>query len=376
MTLKPKSVISAMTTYYEEHPGCSDRALHSFAQTTAKKVEGARHKIAAAIGAEDPRTIIFTKNATESINMLAQMLPFERGDTILTTDLEHNSNLLPWQFLQYKKGVNFRRLPIRPDQEGFDLNALEQALKENRVKLVSCFHASNVTGMLLPVKEMIRAAHQHGALFLLDAAQSAASEKIDVSDVDVDFLACSVHKMFGPTGVGVLYGKAELLDSLTPYHVGGGGVLDVTYDSCTLAAIPHKFETGLLDYAGIIGAGAAVDFLESIDLLAAKEHVGSLNRFVSEELAQCNGVTILGPHDPSRRGGIVNIVVSDRDVAEIGLMLDTAARIMVRTGVHCAHAWYHQHKLLPSLRASFSIYNTLDEAETFVKNLRAIVRGR
>lgn len=371
MTLKPKSIIDAMVKYYEEHPSCHSRAVHSFAKETSKKVDEARSLIAKYINANS-NEVVFTKNTTESLNMIANMLELERGDCVVTTDLEHNSNLLPWQFLTVKKGIRFYQLPIAPNDEVFNLEAYEFFLKHNKVKVVSCIYTSNITGMSLPIKDMCKIAHENGAVFILDAAQAMAHEQIDFKDLDVDFAAFSIHKMFGPTGVGILYGKQEHLNKMIPFYVGGEGVTDVHYDSCQLAKSPEKFEVGLQDYAGIIGAGEAIRYISKLNINEAHQHIINLNSRLSNFLNENADIMILGPKSPEKRSGIVNFSVKNREMGELSLMLDQAAKIMVRSGVHCGHAWFHKYDLLPSLRVSFSIYNTEEEVEKLIEVLKGL----
>lgn len=373
MTLKPKRVIDAISKYYSEHPSCHNRALHTFGELTTKKVNHSREMLAKFIGAQDHRSIVFTKNTTESINMIAQMMDFQKGDVVLTSELEHNSNMLPWQFLQFKKGIVVKRVSVRPDDEEFDLHSYEKILAENKVKLVSLLHISNITGMKYPIEEATRIAKKYGALVLIDAAQSISQVELDVSKLDCDFLAFSIHKMYGPTGLGILYGKLNRLDAFTPYHVGGEGVVDTFYDSCTLSAIPEKFEVGLQDYAGIIGSSEAVAFLNGIDFVKGSQFKDQLIEFALSELRNIPNLRIIGPKLAKNRNGNLNIEISGRDVAEISMLLDKSEKVMTRSGVHCGHAWYHHYNLKPSLRLSLGFYNTMEEVNIFIEILRKVL---
>ena len=374
MTLKPDVVIDAITEYYKKHPSCHNRATHEFGELTTKKIESSRSIINKYLNCRADESIVFTKNTTESINMVANLLDFKKGDVVLTTDLEHNSNMLPWQFLKVKKGITFVQMPISPEANEFDLCEFESILKKGSIKLISLFHISNITGLELPIKEITRLAHENGALVLLDAAQSIPHRQVDVQDLGIDFMAFSIHKAYGPTGMGVLYGKKKFLDSWIPVTVGGEGISDTTYDSCTLSESPEKFEVGLQNYAGIIGSGAATKWLSKIKLEKAHEHVSKLNAELSEGLSGIPSVRFIGPSDPSKRNGIVNFLAGERNPAELSVMLSRMGRILTRSGVHCGHSWFHKYDLKPTLRASLSFYNTSSEVQTFLKYMRDLVK--
>jgi cysteine desulfurase/selenocysteine lyase len=373
MTLKPNDVINSIAEYYENHPSCHNRAVHEFGEMTTKKVETSRELINKYINCRSDESIIFTKNTTESINMVSQFLSFEEGDIVVTTDMEHNSNMLPWQFLKLKKKVAFEKIPIDPKCESFDFELFERVLRSKRVKLVSIFHMSNITGMKLPIKEIVKLAHSYGALVLLDAAQSMAHFKVDVQELDVDFMAFSIHKMYGPTGVGVLYGKTELLKKAIPVVVGGEGIVDATYETCTLAETPQKFEVGLQNYAGIIGAGAAIKFLSKINLSKAHEHILKLNKKLTNAVDGIEGLEVIGPQESTKRNGIINLSIKNKKPEEIGLLLSKMERIMVRSGVHCGHSWFHKYNLTPSLRVSLAFYNTEEEIDLLINTLKRLM---
>lgn len=374
MTLKPKQVIEAITEYYSEHPSCHNRAAHEFGDITTLKVEKARNTIESYINCRKDESIAFTKNTTESINFIANMIEFKKGDVVLTTDLEHNSNMLPWQFLKVKKGITFVQMPIAPDTNEFDLEEFKSILEKGAIKLISIFHMSNITGIELPIKEITKMAHEKGILVLLDAAQSVPHKKVDVQDLDIDFMAFSLHKAFGPTGMGVLYAKKEFMEKWVPFMVGGEGITDTTYDTCTLSPAPERFEVGLQNYAGIIGSGAAIKWLSKINLEKAHKHVLDLNNYITQGLADLPSVKIIGPSDPSKRNGIINFSVGERNPAEVGLMLSRMERIMTRSGVHCGHSWFHKYDLKPTLRTSLSFYNTQEEAEVFLKTIQNLLK--
>ncbi|WP_372654543.1 aminotransferase class V-fold PLP-dependent enzyme [Halobacteriovorax sp.] len=372
-SLRPRSVIEAMNEYYELHPSCHNRTLHSFGVQTTKKFEGARKVVSEFIGASNPKEIIFTRNTTEAINIISKGINWQSGDRILTSDMEHNSNLLPWQFLVKEKGVLLNHFEIN-DQYSVNLEEFEKILSENKYKLVSFHHTSNVTGSSLPVKELTEIAKKYGALVLIDCAQAMTTSTINVEELNADFIAFSFHKCLGPSGIGALYGKIDALEQLTPMLYGGETVIDSTYESCTFSEIPYRFEAGLQNYSGAFGARAAIEYIKSIGISNISNHIVKLNSILTEALLKEDRVTILGPKDPPLRGGIVNFLVEGLDLGQISLILDKSHRIMVRSGVHCCHSWYHKKELKPSLRVSLGPYNTEEEVRHFIEVILPIIR--
>lgn len=369
-TLRPGSVIKAMNEYYEIYPACGGRSMHRLAAKVTEQCDLARKSIADFIGAKHKEEIIFTRNTTEGINLVANCFGLKSGDVVITSDKEHNSNLIPWQVLKTRIGIVHKIIPTDTNGQ-LDMLAYEQAL--SGATLVSMSMTSNLDGVTFPVEEIIHMAHKAGAKVLLDGAQAVPHRKINVTKLDVDFLAFSGHKMLGPSGMGVLYGKRDLLNALSPFLVGGDTVSSSTYDSHEFLPIPEKFEAGLQDYAGIIGLGEAVSYLENVgfDFIAETEH--TLNAYVSSQLKKIDGLTIIGPEDPNLRGGIVSFYIKGKDHHQIALMLDETAGICVRSGQHCVHSWFASRNIPGSVRASFYFYNTLKEAETFVTNLKKII---
>jgi cysteine desulfurase/selenocysteine lyase len=269
MSLKPNSVVEAMNEYYFEFPACTGRSSHKLGDRATKKIKEARQLLAKFINATSDKEIIFTRNTTEGINLLVNSFSFKKDDVVLITDKEHNSNLVPWLRLKEKIGIVLKIIPSNDDGT-FNLENFKKQVVG--AKFVSIVHTSNLDGVTNPAKEIIEIAHSAGALVFLDAAQSIAHQKIDVKKLDVDFLAFSGHKMLGPTGTGVFYGKQKLLEDLSPFLVGGDTVLSSTYDSYEMLPIPEKFEAGLQDYAGIIGLGEAVKYLSKLDFEEVAEH--------------------------------------------------------------------------------------------------------
>jgi len=410
-TLVPRQVIQAITEYYTEFPACgAGRSRHRFARevtdridgNTERGLKGSRRTIMEFINARSEKEVIFTLNTSFGINLVALGLKFKPGDVVLLTDREHNSNLIPWLRLQ-KQGL-LETDHVDSDADGiFDLDAFEGKLKSRRVRLVSMAYTSNLTGYTLPANEVIRLAHRYGALVLLDAAQTVPHQAIDVQELDVDFLAFSIHKMCGPRGIGVLYGKAELLGKeqhevdegqnvILPALLGGETVIDSWYDDYTLLPPPQRFEVGLQDYPGQIAAGVAVEYLQKIGMGAIGAHERQLNCYLSEQLLERYGdrgwFTILGPADPNERGGILTFDVKRPNAVGIAGELDERGNIMIRDGLFCVHS-YLNHEFgkgwtrprLPSeqrmtYRASLYFYNTLEECRVFLDTLHEVFKER
>lgn len=371
-TLRPRQVIEVMTQYYEEYPACGGRSMHRLAARVTKQCEEARQIIADFIGAKRKEEIVFTRNTTEGINLVVNSLNLKAGDVVLTTDKEHNSNLIPWQILSKKLGIFHVIVPSKPDNT-FDLEAYTQLLEKHPVKLVSMAMTSNLDGVSIPGDQVVKLAHQHKALVLLDGAQAVPHHNVNVSKLDVDFLAFSGHKMLGPSGIGVLYGKFHLLEELSPFLVGGDTVSSSTYTTQEFLPPPEKFEAGLQDYAGIIGLGEAVNYLKKIGFPVIEERELELNRRLTETLTSINNLKIIGPADPGLRGGIVSFYIPGIDHHQIALMLDESAGFLVRSGQHCVHSWFANQKIPGSVRASFYFYNTMEEVEAFIQSLKKVL---
>ena len=372
MTLKPVQVMDAMNEYYNEYPVCGGRSLHRMAKKVDERVTESREKFQKFLGASSPEEIIFTKNTTEGLNLVANSLDLRKGDIVLTTDREHNSNLIPWQVQAHKRGIKHIVVYSNPDNT-FNLHDFEEILNKNRnVRLVSMVHTSNLDGYTIPAKDIIRIAHDHGALVMLDGAQSAPHKPVDVGSLDVDFFALSVHKMLGPTGMGVLYGKYHLLEELAPFIVGGDTVSDTTFNAAKFLPPPEKFEAGLQNYAGIIGAGAAVDYLLKVGLSDIEKHEERLNRIITDGIKDIPGLKIIGPQDPRLRGGIVSFTVEltkGGDAHDIAIVLDETENIAVRSGAFCVHSWFNYRRCETAVRASLYLYNSEEEARKFIETL-------
>jgi cysteine desulfurase / selenocysteine lyase len=369
-SLRPRQVIEAITQYYVDEPACSGRSNHRLGAAVTHGVDQARADLAKFFNAAKKEEIVFTRNTTEGINLVAHSLGLKAGDAVIISDKEHNSNLIPWQMLAKQQGVQVRIAHSCPDNT-FDLAAFT-GLLDGQVKLVALGYTSNLDGVTIPADPIVKAAHQNGSLVLLDAAQTAPHHAINLKALGVDFMALSGHKMLGPSGMGVLYGKYALLERLDPFLVGGDTVARSTYETCEFLPPPEKFEAGLQDYAGIFGMSAAVKYLQGVGFDAIQKQETLLNEAISAELRRIPGLTIVGPADARLRGGIVTFYIDGIDSHRIAIMLDQMAGIMVRSGQHCVHSWFDAHKIAGSVRASLYFYNTLEEAELFVSNLNKI----
>jgi len=373
MSLKPKQVIDSMNESYTKYTACHGRSAHKFGRKLTEEYQKSREKIAKHIGCKTEE-VIFTRNTTEGINLVANSLGLKNGDIVLTTDREHNSNLLPWHLLSERFGVKHKIVLSKNDMT-FDLNNFQNALGKN-VKLVSFVHMSNLDGYTLPVKEIIKIAHDNGSLVLLDGAQAIPHKEVDMKGLDVDFYAFSGHKMLGPYGTGVLFGKFHLLEKLKPFIVGGDTVERTTYDSHIFLKPPEKFEAGLQNYSGAIGLAAATDYLDNVGKKNIEKHEVELNKLITKEISGLDGISIIGPSQAELRGGIISFNVKGMPSHDVALMLDEMANIMVRSGQHCVHSWFDAHKIEGSVRASLYLYNTKEETKVFIDRIREILRLR
>jgi len=371
MSLKPNQVVEAMNRYYFEYPACAGRSSHQLGNNVTKKVKEARALVAKFINAKSEKEIIFTRNTSEGINLLANSFVFKKGDVVLISDKEHNSNLVPWLVLKEKIGIELKVIPSKEDNT-FDLEKFSEMVVGAR--LISIVHTSNLDGVTNPIKEIIEIAHKNNTLVSVDCAQSIAHQKIDVRKLDVDFIAFSGHKMLGPTGMGVFYGKEKLLNELNPFLVGGDTVEYTTYEDYKMLPIPEKFEAGLQDYAGIIGLGEAAKYLSNLDFDKIEKHEFELNKYVTDELAKFPQIKIIGPSDLKLRSGIINFYIENTDMHKFAIMLDNMAGIAIRSGQHCVHSWFHSRGIRNSARVSVYIYNTREEMEKFINNLSKIIK--
>ncbi len=373
MSLKPIQVINKINEYYYDFPSCGGRSVHKLATQVTIAIENSRTILQRFINAEQVNEIIFLRNATEGINLVANSLKFNTGDKVIITDREHNSNLVPWLKLKEDIGIELLVVPSKIDNT-FDLEKFQETMDKN-VKLVSMVHTSNLDGYTIPADDIIKIAHEFGSLIMLDGAQSAPHKEVDVQKLDVDFFVFSVHKMCGPTGVGVLYGKFELLEKLDTFLVGGSTVKSTTYTTKEFLPAPEKFEAGLQNYAGIMGAGAAAEYLLDIGLKNIEEHEIKLNRIMTQKLSGFDQVMIIGPEDPKLRGCIFSFNIEGMDPHDVALILDEMENIMIRSGMQCVHSWYKNKNLRGSARASVYLYNTEEEVKIFSDNVIKILEN-
>ena len=370
-TQKPLCVLDAMREEYLNVNANVHRGVHYLSQQATDLHEAAREKVRAFVNAEKTSEIVFTRGTTESINLVAQTFCeafMKEGDEVLVTDMEHHSNIVPWQLQAAQRGIVVRHLPINDDGRLVCCDDIEAHLTE-RTKLVSIAHVSNVLGTVNPVRRIIEAAHEKGIPVLVDAAQSAPHMAIDVQQLDCDFLAFSGHKMYGPTGIGVLYGKEEWLDRLPPYQ-GGGEMIDrVSWEKTTFERLPFKFEAGTPDYVATHGLATAINYLRSVGLDIIEAHETELARYCLEQLRSIEGITIYG----SPITGPISFNVGNIHHLDIGTLLDRLG-IAVRTGHHCAQPLMTRLGIQGTVRASFALYNTKEEIDTFVAGLRRVVK--
>ncbi len=371
MSLVPRSVLRAMEEYYTEYPGCAGRSLHRFAEQVGRRYEGARERFAKFLGRGDPRGIVFLRNATEAINLVGQGLPWKKGDRVVVSDREHNSNLVVWQRLAAERGIRIEVLPL-PDTTAFDAETLEAHLGSD-VRLVSLFHTSNLDGRTLPVQEITERAHDRGALVLFDGCQAAPHRKVELDRMGVDFYAVSAHKMLGPTGVGVLAATPDALAPLRPLLLGGETVERTTLEGHVLRPPPYRFEAGLQNYAGVIGAHAAMDYLTKVGLDAVEAQQRAVNSIVSRALEEEPRLHLLGPSDPADRPSIFAFTLDGIDPHDAALFLDEGHGVMVRSGLHCVHSYYAARGLNGNVRASFYLYNDRADAEALVAGIRELL---
>ncbi len=369
MTLRPRQVVTAMNQYYYDYPACALRSAHKMARRATDAYESARETIAKFIGAK-PDEIIFTRNTTEAINLITHSFPFKKGDVILGTDKEHNSNLVPWLMLK-ERGVKHDFIPSKDGE--IDIDAFAGKLNPD-VRMVAMGHTSNLDGTSIPLNKIVKMAHANKSLVLVDGAQSVPRMPIDVKKMDIDFLAFSGHKMLGPTGTGILYGKKELLDELKPFMVGGETVRETYYDRAEFEKVPLRFEAGLQDYAGFIGLAEAARYLRKNGLSKLASYEVKLNQMLTEKLGKYEEIEILGPKDAKKRGGIFSFNIKGMSPHEIAHILDSGRNIAIRSGAHCAHSWFNAHGLKGSARASFYLYNTMEEVDDFADAVEEILK--
>jgi cysteine desulfurase/selenocysteine lyase len=364
---KPRQVIQALADYYEQHNANIHRGVHRLAEEATAAYEEARQMVARFIGAPDTRALIFTRGTTESINLVAHAWGrkvLREGDEVVLTEAEHHSNLVPWQLAAQATGARLRFIPIQDDGT-LDLEEAERLIGP-KTRLVGCIHASNVLATINPVEKLAGMAHDTAALMLVDGAQSAPHLPVDVEALGCDFFACSGHKMLGPTGVGVLWGRPEILEEMDPFLGGGEMIREVHLDYSTWNDLPYKFEAGTMNIAQAVGLGAAVDYLDALGMENVREHERWLGEYAHRRLSEIEGITVYGPEKD--RTGLVSFSLPDVHPHDLSQLLDEEG-VAIRSGHHCAQPLMRRLGVAATARASFYLYNTDEEVDALVEAL-------
>lgn len=368
---KPFAVLEAMARYYREDNANIHRGVHHLSERATAAYESARGDIARFLGATRPEEIVFTRGTTESINLVAQAYGRSRlrtGDEILLSEMEHHSNIVPWQIVAQAVGAVIRVIPVT-EAGDLDMQACGRLLND-RTRIIAITHLSNVLGTINPIRRLADLAHQAGAVLVVDGAQSAAHLQVNVADLGCDFFACSGHKMLGPTGIGVLYARSELLDAMPPYQGGGGMIDSVTFDATTYAPAPGRFEAGTPDIAGVIGLAAAVKYLDAVGVAGAVHHEHELLAQAVRGLRRIRGLRLIGS-DSVSRASVVSFVLDSIHPHDAGTILDQEG-IAVRGGHHCAQPLMRRFGIGGTIRASFSLYNTGNEVESLLSGVERV----
>ncbi len=377
-TQKPIQVIEAINNYYKNLNSNVHRGVYYISQEATRLYEEARMKVSKFINAESPKTIVFTRNATEAINLVAYSWGrknIKEGDEIILTEMEHHSNLVPWQILAKEKNAKLRFIPVREDGT-LQLEKLGELLTP-KSKLLAITHVSNVLGTINPIKEIVEIAHKNGTFALVDGAQSVPHIPVDVKDLGCDFLAFSGHKMLGPMGIGVLYGKEKILEEMDPFLGGGEMISQVWLDRATWNEIPWKFEAGTPNVEGAIGLGSAIDYLKKIGMENIEKREKELTGYAMERLKEIEGIRIYGPKNPQLKSGVISFNLENIHPHDVGTILDQEG-IAVRVGSHCAQPLMAKFGVSSMVRASFYIYNIEEEIDIMIsalKKVKEIFRG-
>jgi cysteine desulfurase/selenocysteine lyase len=367
---KPRAVIEAVSRLYERDYANVHRGVYTLSERATRAYEGAREKVRGFLGAADVREIVFTRGTTEAINLVASSFGRRQvgpGDEVLITHLEHHSNIVPWQLLCEERGAVLRVAPV-DDRGQLRLDEFEKLLSP-RTKIVAVLHVSNTLGTILPVRNIVRLAHARGVPVLLDGAQAVPHMPVDVRDLDCDFYCFSGHKLFGPSGIGVLYGKASLLEEMPPYQGGGDMILSVTFEKTVFNEIPHKFEAGTPNIAGAVGLGAAIDWLDGIAFEDVAAHEHDLLVYATERLSAVPGLRIIGTAE--QKASVISFVLDDAHPHDVGTILDREG-VAVRTGHHCTQPLMERFDVPATARASFALYNTRADVDRLVAGLEKV----
>jgi cysteine desulfurase/selenocysteine lyase len=368
---KPQQVLDTMRDYYEQHNANVHRGIHTLAEEATALYEGARDKVASFVNAADRREVIFTKNSTEALNLLARTIPLAAGDEVVVTEMEHHSNLVPWQLATQRTGATLKWIGLTDDGR-LDLADLDRTIT-SKTKVVAFVHQSNLLGTVNPVDVVVAKAREVGAITVLDASQSVPHMGIDVQALGVDAVAFTGHKMCGPTGIGLLWGRAELLDSLPPFLGGGEMIDEVTMAGSTWAVLPHKFEAGTPMIAEAVGLGAAIDYLSDLGMDAIRDHEHELTAYALERLQRVEGLRIIGPATTEDRGGAISFALDGIHPHDVGQLLDELG-VAVRVGHHCARPACLRYGVPATTRASVHLYTTTGEIDALVEGLDHVRR--
>tara|TARA_B100001250_G_C19817150_1_gene799237 strand:+ start:6740 stop:7957 length:1218 start_codon:yes stop_codon:yes gene_type:complete len=365
-TQRPDCVIEAVSEYEKKCHSNVHRGVHKLSYIATKSYESTRDKVKKYINANDCKEIIFTKGATDSLNLLASSLgeTFKSGDEIMVSQMEHHSNIVPWQNICKKNGLNLVMIPI--DNNGEIIKEEFNKLLNNKTRLVAISHVSNALGTINPIKEFIDESHKNGSLIVIDGAQAMSHMRVDVKDLDCDFYVFSGHKMFAPTGTGVLFGKKELLEIMPPYQFGGEMILSVNFNQTQYNDIPYKFEAGTPNISGVIGLGAAIDYLEDINIDKIAQYESNLLNYLLEKIIDVPEIKIIGT--PRKRSGVVSFLLGDIHPHDIGTIIDKEG-VAIRTGHHCAMPIMEFFKIPATARVSIAHYNTKEEIDIFINAL-------
>ena len=371
-TQKPRQVVEAMTEEYYNVNANVHRGVHFLSQQATELHEGSRETVRKFLNARSTNEIVFTRGTTESINLVAQCFSdafMKEGDEVIVSEMEHHSNIVSWQLQQQRKGIKLRIIPITDDGK---LRLDEYGkLFSDRTRIVSVTHVSNVLGTINPVKEIVRIAHDHGVPVLIDGAQSTPHMKVDVQELDCDFFAFSGHKIYGPTGIGVLYGKEKWLEKLPPYMGGGEMIKNVSFERTTFNELPFKFEAGTPDYVASTGLARALDYVSNIGFDAIEAHESDLTAYTMQQMNEIEGMKIYGPADVNIHDAVISFQVGNIHHLDMGTLLDRLG-IAVRTGHHCAEPLMHRLGIEGTCRASFALYNTREEVDALIAGIRRV----
>ena len=371
-TQKPRCVVEAMVDEYYNVNANVHRGVHFLSQKATDLHEASRETVRAFINAKSTAEILFTRGTTESINLLAFSFGeamVKEGDEVIVSAMEHHSNIVPWQMMCERKGAHLRVMPM--NDEGELLMDEYEALINEKTRIVCCTHVSNVLGTINPVKEVVRIAHEHGVPVLIDGAQSTPHMKVDMQDIDCDFFAFSGHKVYGPTGIGVLYGKEAWLEKLPPYQGGGEMIKNVSFEKTTYNELPYKFEAGTPDYIASHALAKAIDYVTALGMDNIYKHEQALTEYAMKQMKEIGGMRIFGPEH--NHDAVLSFLVGDIHHLDMGTLLDRLG-IAVRTGHHCAEPLMHRLGIEGTVRASFALYNTKEEIDTLVAGIKRVAQ--